>query len=125
MSREDNLKPDALKKIPPEQRRENGRKGGIKSGEVRRRNRQIKDTLQLLMDSTIKKGKGVSTEKIKDLSKVHDMNLTTEQAMVLAMINKAMNGDVSAFIAIRDTLGEKPTDKVEVSNEVVILDDDI
>lgn len=125
MANIENLSPDALKKITPEQRRENGRKGGIKSGEVRRRNRQIRDTLSMLMDTTIKKGKKVDTEKIKDLSKVHDMNLTTEQAMVLAMINKAMSGDVSAFVAIRDTLGEKPTDKVEVSNEVVILNDDI
>ena len=34
---------------------------------------------------------------------------------VVAIFNKANKGDVSAFNAIRDLLGEKPTEKQEIS----------
>ena len=32
-----------------------------------------------------------------------------------AQVNKALEGDTRAFEALRDTSGEKPTDKVEAS----------
>lgn len=35
-------------------------------------------------------------------------------AITNALINKAIKGDVSAYQTIRDTIGEKPTDKQEV-----------
>lgn len=51
-------------------------------------------------------------------------------AIVSAIISKAENGDTKAFEVIRDTLGEKPTDKVQqevsgpgggpVSSELVV-----
>lgn len=118
-------KDNYITNMTTEQRRESGRKGGIKSGESRRRKRQMRELLEILMDVPIKKGKKAEIEKIKNLAIVNDLNLTTEQAILLAMINRAMNGDVNAFTAIRDTLGEKPTDKVESVNEVVVIKDDI
>ena len=38
----------------------------------------------------------------------------TQKSVSLALITKALNGDVRAFEVIRDTIGEKPTDKQEV-----------
>lgn len=43
---------------------------------------------------------------------------TNEIAITNAMINKAIKGDVSAYQTIRDTIGEKPTDKQEVIADV-------
>jgi ribosomal protein L9 len=37
----------------------------------------------------------------------------TQERMSLSIIEKALNGDTKAFEVIRDTIGEKPTDKVE------------
>ena len=37
-----------------------------------------------------------------------------EVAITNAMIAKAISGDVSAYQTIRDTIGEKPTDKQEI-----------
>ena len=34
--------------------------------------------------------------------------------MSLAIIEKAMNGDTKAFEIVRDTIGEKPKDSLEV-----------
>jgi hypothetical protein len=38
-----------------------------------------------------------------------------EIAITNALINKAIKGDVSAYQTIRDTIGEKPTDKQEIT----------
>lgn len=42
----------------------------------------------------------------------------------LAVLRKALDGDISAFNTIRDTIGEKPVDKmgVEVSGNVIKVD---
>lgn len=41
-------------------------------------------------------------------------------AITNALINKAIKGDVSAYQTIRDTIGEKPTDKQEITGAVGI-----
>lgn len=46
---------------------------------------------------------------------------TNEIAITNAMINKAIKGDVSAYQTIRDTIGEKPTDKQEITGDVNVL----
>lgn len=38
----------------------------------------------------------------------------TQKSISLALIGKALSGDTKAFEVIRDTIGEKPTDKQEV-----------
>ena len=48
---------------------------------------------------------------------------TGAEAITLAMIKKASTGDVSAFLAIRDTIGEKPTEKQEVDSTVTVVMD--
>lgn len=39
-----------------------------------------------------------------------------QENISVALIQKAMKGDTKAFEVIRDTVGEKPTDKVEVKD---------
>lgn len=40
-----------------------------------------------------------------------------QNRMSIAIIEKAMNGDTKAFEVIRDTIGEKPKDQIEVEQE--------
>lgn len=42
----------------------------------------------------------------------------TQDNMVAALIQKALDGDVRAFESIRDTIGEKPTEKLELDGGV-------
>lgn len=79
-----------------EEQREIAKKGGIKSGEVRRARKTLKEELLLLLS------KGDTQEK-----------------MSLSMIAKALNGDVKAFEVIRDTIGEKPVEKIDNVNPQV------
>lgn len=87
MAKED-LKPVRTK----EEAKERGRKGGIKSGEVRAQRKTLKEELLLLLSQG-----------------------DTQSKMSLALIQKAMNGDTKAFEVIRDSIGEKPVDKVQAN----------
>ena len=69
---------------------ERAKKGGVASGESRRQRKTLKEELITLLEQ------GDTQEKIS-----------------LALLQKAMNGDTKAFEVIRDSIGEKPVDKVE------------
>ncbi|CAK7067604.1 MAG: hypothetical protein DELT_01717 [Desulfovibrio sp.] len=48
----------------------------------------------------------------------HDPDMTNLHAVATAIMKKAMNGDVSAFTALRDSIGEKPTDKLKIGGHL-------
>jgi uncharacterized protein (DUF2336 family) len=88
MANEQNLKP-----IRDSQRaRELQEKAAIKQRENIAKRKSLKEELLLLL------AQGNTQEKIS-----------------LALIQKALNGDTKAFEVIRDSIGEKPTEKQEIS----------
>ncbi len=91
MANEQNLRPVRSKN----EARVKGKAGGIKSGQVRAARKTLKEELLLLLST------GDTQEKIS-----------------LALIQKALNGDTKAFEVIRDSIGEKQTEKIEQSGEL-------
>lgn len=77
-------------------------KAGQASGEARRRKRDIRLALEALLE--------------KDISDKHGNTMTTTEAIALKQIEKALKGDTKAFEVVRDTVGQKPIDKVAVTN---------
>ena len=75
------------------------RLGGFASGEAKRKRKTIREELEFLLAKRLKNNKG------EDIS--------TREAISTAMIGQAIKGNVKAFIAIRDTIGEKPTEKTQ------------
>ena len=75
-----------------------GKKGGEKSGEVKRERKKFKELLEIALNMT-----NETTGECYDVE------------LVKSLINKALSGDVKAFEVIRDTVGEKPIDKVETT----------
>jgi len=115
MAGKDNLRPVSS----TEEAKERGRKGGLASGEARRKRKTLKEELLLMLSD------GDIQEKIS-----------------IALINEAINGNnagsvTKAFEVIRDTIGERPVEKVQATQTVVdmsafsteeikaMLDDDI
>lgn len=92
MANSENLKP--MNKRTESEQREIAKKGGIKSGEVRRARKTLKEELLLLLE-----------------------NGNTQNKISLALIKKALKGNIKAFEVIRDTIGEKPVDKHELNGE--------
>jgi hypothetical protein len=104
--------------MTPEERREAGRKGGIASGEAKRRKKAMRERLEVLLELPLKSGKKADLDNIKNLTALKGANITVQDAVMLAQIQKALKGDTSAAIFVRDTVGEKPGDKTIISGNL-------
>lgn len=109
MANNENLKPFNSNQSR-EEARKNGRKGGKKSGEVRRQKKTMREMLDYLLE--------------KELTNKNGEKATTLEAMMTAMIKQGLNGNVKAVEFIRDTTGQKPTEKVEATNANITVTDE-
>lgn len=100
MANEENLNPIRTEK----EARELGKLGGIASGEARRAKKTMKAMLDYLLDKEIEN------------SKTGEM-VTCREAMLSAMVKKAIKGDVKACQFVRDTSGEAPITKTELTGK--------
>lgn len=117
---------NSFNKMTPEQRRELGRQGGIKSGETKRRKKAMKDILGVLLDMPIKPGKAADMEAIKNFAALKGKNITVSEAILIAQLQKALQGNVQSAEFIRDTSGQKPVEDINMTGSldmVQIIDD--
>ena len=96
MANNENLKPVRTKS----EARERGRKGGIKSGESRRRTAALRDTMNRLLTMR------VDVEGLSDVLLSDGGESTYEEVITMAMIQQAMLGDVKAYKAIMQVVGQ-------------------
>ena len=108
-------------KMTPEQRREYGRKGGLKKGENYKRRKELRETLDVLLDMPLRTGRTTSVEKVQAFANLKGKNITVDQAMMVCLIQKALKGDLNAIAMIRDTIGEKPTEKLDVKDVTPVI----
>lgn len=78
----------------------NGAKGGKASAKARQEKKTIKKYLQLLLDEGDFNGK------------------CGAEAVACSVMQQAVNGNIRAMIFIRDTVGEKPINKMQVKEEI-------
>lgn len=120
MAGADNLIGKGFESRTTEEARELGRAGGIASGEARRRKKQIKEYLEILLE--------------KEVSKDKDGNsISGAEGMAIRAVQAALQGDWKAWELVRDTAGQKPVEKVMVAEidqdvidevEAAVLEDD-
>lgn len=89
----------------------NGRKGGTASGETRRRKAAMRDTMNRLL--TMK----AEVEGLSDILRADGGESTYEEIITMAMIEKAMRGDVKAYLAIKDVLGQTSKSDVDLEEQ--------
>ena len=96
-----------LKPFTSEQSRElakiNGKKGGLIAGENRRKKKLLKETIEEFLQT-------VNPETGNDF----------QVDLVNSMLQKALEGDVSAFNTFRDTAWQKPKEDVAVVNMPIL-----
>lgn len=100
---------NSLKNLTPKssnEARENGRVGGIKSGEARRQKKKLCDELLILLDVVDKNGK------------------TIRENICFSLIQQALNGNIRAFETIRSSIGESPVEKIEATNTNIDITDE-
>ncbi len=84
--------------------REKGRKGGIASGEARRRKKTLKATMKAVLSLEV-----TDTDTWNMLSSmgIDPQDMDNQTAMAVALLRRAiMAGDVAAFKEIRNLIGE-------------------
>lgn len=86
----------------PEQRREQARKANRACTRAKREAKEIKDFLKILLDT-----KMTTTDGKK---------MTGAEAMATRAFREAIKGDWKAWELVRDTAGQKPADRVVVSD---------
>ena len=112
---------EIAKNLTSEQRREYGRRGGLTKGENYKRRKELKETLDILLDMPLKTGRTTSVEKVQAFANLKGKNITVDQAMMVCLIQKALKGDLSAIAMVRDTIGEKPTEKLDVKDVTPVI----
>ena len=95
----------------PSELREQGRNGGIVSGEVRRQKRSYKEIAETVLSLRITKESlhGNVEQMARACDKGKDISI--KAMLVMSQINKAVQGDTKAFELIRDMVGENPKEK--------------
>lgn len=118
MANIENLKPNTT--LSKEEAMEMGRKGGIASGKARKQKKLIKDNIELLLSLPIKSNK--MKQQLAELG-IEENEMNNQMAMVIAMYQKVLKGDVQAFNTLRDTIGQGVTNKVAIEQVPQIVDD--
>lgn len=90
---------------------ENGRKGGYASGESKRRAKTIRETLKLFLSTQLDEGE--AKDRLVELG----FDPTMLNQMGLATMQRAMNGDIEAARFVRDSVGEKPREGMDIGIE--------
>ena len=99
MANEQNLNPFGT--LTEDEQREISSKGGKASGEARRKKKLLRECLEILLEKEITDKKGET--------------MSGAEALSTKLFAEAMKGNVKAFEVLRDTAGQKPVEKVIVS----------
>lgn len=117
MANEQNLIP--FNKRTKSEQREYAKKGGQKSGEVRRKRKAMKEQMEMLLTLPFKSKKQLSF--MKDLG-IEEEEIDNQMALIVALYGKALKGDVQAFNTIREVTQDDKTinqeDRVQIINDL-------
>lgn len=120
MANEQNLMP--IEQVNSRRTREehsrDSRKGGQKSGEVRRKRKAMKEQMEMLLSLPFKQKKQL--DFMKDLG-IEENEIDNQMALIVAMYGKALKGDVQAFNTIREVVQDEK--KIEDEDRVQIIND--
>lgn len=109
MANEENLIP--FQDRTEKERRELAKKAGEASGEARRKKRTLREMVRAFGELQVE---GKAAHAMEELGIEREMQNRFMQGVV-SLFNKANKGDVSAFNAIRDIIGEKPVDETKLT----------
>lgn len=118
-----NLKPfnpNCNNALSTEEAQRRGRLGGIKSGEVRRARKTLKETILTMMTQELDPRK--LEEMGIDIATLNG-DYTMQNAVISAMFREALNGSEKAAQLLRDTIDEAPASRQEIRQEVITQDD--
>ncbi len=117
MANEKNLIPNSER--TPSELREMRRNGGRKSGETRRRKKAMRDAMNLMLSQPVANNVIYNQTALMGVA---PENIDNRNAIVAAMIKEAATGNVKAFSAICELIGENSNgERIEIAREELKL----
>lgn len=106
-----------------EKHREYASKGGKKSGEVRRKKKKMKETINMLLSLELPEG-SEAKEQLKSLG-IEDEDLNVQTQILMQQVLKAMAGNLSSAEFVREVSDEVGAikDDTDSNDRIVIIDD--
>lgn len=101
---------DELDANAKQRQKEIQRKGAFASHKARAQKKKLKELMLIALPM---KEKNTQIKQMMRENGWPDGDITQAVVMVQGLIMKAKQGDVSAFNAVRDLIGEKPVDEVQ------------
>lgn len=95
-----------------EQARENGRKGGIASGESKRAKKSMREMAELVLAAPVPVSKKLEEQMQQFGFEPTEANI--QLMSLLAVAKNATKGDLASLTFLRDTNGERPIDKMDL-----------
>lgn len=112
--------PGKLRKITSEEAREMQRIGAQKAKERNASRKQMKFTIDTLLSKSLKKGELCTADDVMSLAEMDGKNIDVQTAIMIAVVQRALMGDMTAVQFLRDTVGEKPSDKIELDSSLTV-----
>lgn len=119
MANDGNLIPNSER--TPKERKQRAKEMGIASGKARREKKLMRETLDMLLSMPMKNGKSADVDSIRSFAALKGKNINVQEAILIAQVQKAMKGDTRAAEYVRDTIGQKPVDNVEMSMNLPVF----
>ena len=113
MAGEDNLIP--MSERSKAEARELGRIGGIKSGEVRKQQADLKKRLKEIANMALRDGK---IDEITTLADAKNANLSISDALLVKLVAMALGGNIKAINTLMGMLANDSTEAQEASQSV-------
>lgn len=101
----------------PEERAALGRKGGLKTQEQNRLNRNAQEVMRLYLNCKISRAK--AREKLGEYADLLPEGATLFDVISLKQILESQEGNTKAFECVRDTAGFKPVERQEISADIM------
>ena len=100
--------------------------GQAKGTETKRKNKSMKNLFKVMLSMSVGKGKVCDVDEIKNFADLAGKNIGVDEAIVAKVIQRALKGDLNATQLIRDTIGEKPDNNINITElkPVVISGED-
>ena len=114
MANEENLVPFTSDQDREEAAR-NGRKGGIRSGEVRRQKADLRKRLREMVNMPLRAG---DIDEIETLADAKNANLSISDALLAKLVVMALGGNIKAMNTLMGMLGNDPTEAQETPQSV-------
>lgn len=112
---------DNLRTPTTEEARAIGRKGGLASAKARREKKNMREALEILLSMPLDNKAVSDLEKVKGFKNLKGKNVTVQDAILIAQVQKALKGDKGAAEYVRDTAGQKPVEKQNVTMNVPVV----